>query len=264
MPRRASRTPGIAEDDADRHHRVAGRQEHDVGLPDGVEHPRCGRGAVEPGDDEASRGHGGLVSNPPLLEVDRALAAIAVVDDHVGLDRHVGHRHQLDAALRQAPARGEPGGHVAERGALPEPLRPHDVGAEVEVAEREPLRHSAVGGELGLHPVALVGPAPALALVHAVAEGVEQRVEVGADPQAEQGDVVAGVRDDGDRRVREAGGGVEVVAQAADEAGSADAARKGRDVHVRESVRRVRGAASPPETPGEPGKSTPITPTGLT
>ena len=195
-----------------------------------------------------------LVANPPLLEVDRALAALAVVDDDVGLDRHVGHRHQLDALLRQAPPGREPGGHLAERGALAEPLRAHDVGAEVEVAEREPLGDGAVGGELALHPVALVGAAPALALVHAVAERVEQGVEVGADPQPEQRDVVAGVRDDGDRRVREAGRGVEVVAQAADEAGAADAAGEGRDVHVRESVSRVRGAASPPRNAGAAGK----------
>ena len=96
----------------------------------------------------------------------------------------------------QAPARREPGGHLGQRHALAEPLRAHDVGAEVEVAEGEPLRHRAVGRELALDPVALVRPAPALALVDAAAEGVEQGVEVGTDPQAEQADVVTGVADD--------------------------------------------------------------------
>ena len=119
---------------------------------------------------------------------------------------------------------------------------------------REPLRDGTVRRELALHPVALVGAAPALALVDAVAERVEQGVEVGADPQAEQGDVVAGVRDDGDRRVREAGSGVEVVAQTADEAGSADAAGEGRDVHVRESVSPVRGGGESARNAGAAGK----------
>ena len=210
----------------------------------------CGRGPVEPGHDEATGRHRRLVADPPLLEVDRVLAALAVVDDDVRLDRHVGHREQVDALVRQAPAGREPGSDVAQGGALPEPLRPHDVGADVEVAEREPLGECAVRRELALHAVALVGAAPPLSLVHAVAQGVE----VGAHAQAEQGDVVTGVRDDGDRRVGEPGGGVEVVAQAADEACSADAAREGRDVHVRESVSRVRDAASPPETPGGAGK----------
>ena len=60
------------------------------------------------------------------------------------------------------------------------------MGAEVEVAEPEPLGHGAVRRELTLHAVALVGATPALALVDAAAEGVDQGVEVGADPQPEQ------------------------------------------------------------------------------
>ncbi len=53
---------------------------------------------------------------------------------------------------------------------------------EVEVAEREPLRLDAVRGELALDPVALVGPTPALAVVDAAAERVQQGVDVGAHP----------------------------------------------------------------------------------
>ena len=137
---------------------------------------------------------------------------------------------------------------------MAEPLRPHDVGAEVEVAEREPLGDRPVGGELTLNAVALVRATPALALVHAVAERVEQGVEVGADPKPEQGDVVSGVGDDGDRRVLEPRCGVEVVAEAADEASAADAAGESRDVHVRESVSRACEAAIPPRNAGGVGK----------
>ena len=85
----------------------------------------------------------------------------------------------------------------------PQPLAADDVGGEVAVAEAEPLRHGAVRGELLLHGVRLVDAPPALLLVDAAAEGVHHRVQVGADPQAEQGDVVAGVADDGDGRVGE-------------------------------------------------------------
>ena len=70
----------------------------------------------------------------------------------------------------------------------------------------------------------------------AAAEGVHHGVEVGADPQAEQRDVVGGVADDGDLGRVAAVGAVrrvagEVVPQAAQEPGSADAAREGRDPH---------------------------------
>ena len=136
--------------------------------------------------------------------------------------------------LGQAPARGQPRGHLGRRLPLRQPLRPHDVGAEVEVAEGEPLRHSAVGRELALDPRRLVGPAPALLLVDAAAEGVEQRVDVGADPQPEEADVVAGVGDDGELGFR--CHDVEMGSQAPEEAGSADAAREGCDSHAGQSV----------------------------
>ena len=94
-------------------------------------------------------------------------------------------------------------------------------GDEVEVAEGEPLRLGAVRGELGLEAVRLLGPAPPLTLVDTAAQGVEEGVDVGADAQPVEGDVVAGVRDDRDGRVLETGGGVEVVPEPADEAGAA-------------------------------------------
>ena len=68
----------------------------------------------------------------------------------------------------------------------PEQLRAVDVGAEVLVAEREPLGLGAERGELLGEVVRLVGPTPALALVDAAAEGVEQGVDVGADPEPEE------------------------------------------------------------------------------
>ena len=60
----------------------------------------------------------------------------------------------------------------------------------------------AVRGELRHRRVGLVRAAPALLLVDAPAEGVHDGVEVGADVQAVQGDVVGGVADDRDLGVR--------------------------------------------------------------
>ena len=265
MPRNASRTPGTPRMMPIDTTGLLGGRSTTSARRIASSTPGAAVARSSPATTKRLRRDGRLVADPPLLEVDRALAALLVVDDDVGLDRHVGHRQQLDALLGQAPAGRQPRGDLAERGTLPEPLRAHDVGADVEVAEREPLRDRTVGGELALHAVALVGAAPALALVDAAAERVEERVDVGADAQAEQGDVVTGVRDDGDGRVRESGGGVEVVAKAADEAGAADPAGEGRDVHGR-AVCQPRSAARRGRPTRRPVPRTveAISPSGLT
>jgi hypothetical protein len=100
------------------------------------------------------------------------------------------------------------------------------VRGEVEIAEREPGRPRAVGGEFGSDAMSLVRASPALRVVAAAAERVHHRVKVRADSQAEQGDVVGGIADDGDRRV----GGRR--AQAAQEARCADAAGKHGNPHA--------------------------------
>ena len=107
-----------------------------------------------------------------------------------------------------------------------EHLAAYDVGGEVAVTEPEPGRPDAVERELVAYGVGLVGPAPALFLVDATAEGVHDRVQVGADPQPEKGDVVGGVADHGDLRVGDGG------AQPAQEAGGTDAAGGDHDMHA--------------------------------
>ena len=141
---------------------------------------------------------------------------------HARLDPVVGHRQQPDARL---PALAQHPGDLGQRLTRREQLAAEDVRGEVEVAEREPGRPRAVGGELVADAMRLVRAPPALFLVAAAAERVHHRVQVWADPQAEQGDVVGGVADDGDRRV---GGRRE---QAAQEARGADAAGKHGNPH---------------------------------
>ena len=98
------------------------------------------------------------------------------------------------------------------------------MGAEVLVAQREPVGWDAERGQLGVNGIPLVGAAPPLALVDAPSEGVEHGVQIRAHPQPEKGDVVAGVPDDGHGAVGERGGPVEVGQEAAQESGSAHAA----------------------------------------
>jgi len=78
-------------------------------------------------------------------------------------------------------------------------------------------------------PVRLVDASPALLLVDAAPERVHDRVQVGADPQPEKGDVVGGVADHGDLRVGDGS------AQPAQEAGGTDAAGGNHDMHAAQS-----------------------------
>jgi hypothetical protein len=113
----------------------------------------------------------------------------------MGLDRVVRHRQQAHAGLPPtAERRGDGGQRLAVRQQLAAP----DVGREVLVAEREPVRAGLVGGELGPDAMRLRVPPPALVLVDAAAQGVHDGVQVRADAQAEQRDVVARVPDHGD------------------------------------------------------------------
>ena len=217
------------------------------------------------------------MAHPPLLEVDRLLTAGALaLDDDVGLDRGVGHRQQRDAELGQPPAGREAGDDLAQRHTAGEELGAVDVGRDVLVAEREPLGGGAEGGELGGDGVTLVGPTPPLTLVHAATEGVEDRVEVGADPQAEERDVVTGVADDGQldglgglNGVGGPGGGgdaaggargtvLEVAEEATEEAGPAHASGQGGDAHGTDPLS-PRHSACPQVTVGRPAQRPIIT-----
>ena len=133
----------------------------------------------------------------------------------MGFDRVVRHRQQADAGL---PAFAQHPGDLRQRLARREQLGPHDVRREVAVAEREPRRARTVRPELVADGERLVRAAPSLLLADAAAEGVHDRVQVRAHAQAEQGDVVTGIAEDGDLSARGS------RLQAAQEARCADAA----------------------------------------
>src|ERR1700761_9736253 len=145
-----------------------------------------------------------------------------ILDSDLGFDFVIGHWQQPYAWL---PAFAQDAGDLGQRLALGEQLAAEDVRGEVKDAEREPGRPRAVGGEFVPDTVGLVRASPALLLIAAATEGVHPRVKVWADPQAEQGDVVGGVANDGDCRV----GGRRK--QAAQEARGADASGKHGNPH---------------------------------
>ena len=189
---------GHAEDRPDGHDRVARRDQDDVGGGDRLEHARCGLGVVDAHLHERAGGQRGTVLDPPLLEVDGPARAVEV-DDDVGLAAVVGHRQQPDAGL---PPLAQRRGHVGERVAGVEHPGADEVGRDVEVAQPEPRRLGAVGRQLVLDAPGLVLASPAALVVRPVAQRVHDAVQVGADAQAVQRDVVAGVDDRGELVVR--------------------------------------------------------------
>ncbi len=125
---------------------------------------------------------------------------------------------------------------------------PVQVGRDVEVTQAEPARPGTVGGKLGQDRTGVTGPAPALLLVDAAAEGVHDGVQVGGHVQAEQRDVVAGVADDGNLGVRY------FRFQPAQEPGGPDSARGHGDAHAGKSGNR------PGPVPPHPRKTAHSTP----
>ena len=107
------------------------------------------------------------------------------------------------------------------------------MGAEVEVAEAEPLRHGAVCRELTLDAVALVGAAPALLLVDAAAEGVEQVSRSGQTRRPNRLMSSPVLPMTVSSASASSGVAVEVGAEAAEEPGAADASGQGGDAHAR-------------------------------
>ncbi len=190
-------------------------------------------GVLDPDLDDRESRRLSVQSYPVLLEVHGPSAGrLRVVRDrHVCLDPVVGHRQQPEPGVVGEPATGQRGRHLRERVAGVHQLGPDEMGSDVAVAEGEPERLDLVRPQLVQHLPGLAGPAPAAFDVVAAAEGVQHGVEVRADPQPVEGDVVGGVHDDGDLGVRvcrpDAGG----------EPRSADASGENRDAHRDRVVR---------------------------
>ena len=111
------------------------------------------------------------------------------------------------------------------------------MGGQVAVAEAEPIRLHAVGGEFLLGVPGFVAVPPAAFGVDAAAEGVHAGVEIGADAHAVHPGVVADVDDRGQLvsvAIRSAGelAQAEQMLHTQQEARAADAADQNRDLHT--------------------------------
>jgi hypothetical protein len=154
-----------------------------------------------------------------LLEPDFTLAD----DDHSGLDPVIAHREHPQ---RETPRRRDLRGHLRERGALAETMSAIEVGREVTIAEPEPRRARArreradiaVSLQRVHRAPCLPDETPACLGVDRPGERVRDGVEIGADVEAVQHDVVAGVDDR-----RDLGGGPHLD-EPGQEASGADAA----------------------------------------
>ena len=209
------------QDRADAHHRVGRRQHKDVRLPDRVQHAGCRGGGVDAHEHELMGGQSGAVLHPPLLEVNGGPALLGV-HHYVGLDTVVRHGQQRHSRL---PPRAQGCGDLVQRVPGREQLCAHQVGGDVAVPEREPQRIEAVRPKFVEDPVGLVTATPSALEVDPAAEGVHDGVQVGADLQSVQPDVIRGVADHGDLVIREGG------PQALQEPGATHAARQHRDPH---------------------------------
>ena len=122
----------------------------------------------------------------------------AIVGPQLGAHDVVGHRQQLGV---DAQGERELGLDLGQPDASAHPLRAQEVGRDVPVAEAEPrllpiaLEHRSGRPGLVAHP-------PAGGVVGQAGQRVHDGVEVRADEQAVELEVVAGVDDDGELDIR--------------------------------------------------------------
>ncbi len=152
-----------------------------------MEHGLCRAGLG--GSLEADTAH--LVPLAALDEVALEFDVTAVGQD-LGPKPVVGRRQNVAA---HAEGGCHVGGDLGESCAPAELRRAADEGPEVRVADPEP-RFLAVALEHPQGAVRVAGHAPAAHRVDEAGQGVEDAVEVGADVEAEQLEVVASVDDD--------------------------------------------------------------------
>ena len=181
--------------------------------------PGAGRGARRALDADAGDRDAVAAPHEVLLEGHRALGG---VEDR--RERVVG-RRQEGRAHPEAP--GDLGGDDGLGRALGEPVGAVQVGREVPVAEREPVRAAQVGQGVARDP-GLAGPAPAGGRVDQAGQRVGHGVEVRADDQPAVREVVADVDH------RDEVGLVDHRAQREEQSGGAHPAAEHRD-HARDT-----------------------------
>ncbi len=185
----------------DGHHRVRRGDDHSFGRGQGSQHAGAGAGRFDPGEADASHGHGVAASHEVLLEADLGRPFAGQGDP--GLDGILRHGQQRRG---HTPGRAHLGRHPGQARALAQAARAVEVGGQIGVAQAEPgATGSRAGrdhvGEAGQgvdRPPRLAGQAPAPPGVDRAGQRVGEGVQVGTHPQAVEPDVVTGVDHGGD------------------------------------------------------------------
>ena len=226
------------QDGLDAHEGVRGTDDHGVCRLEGLEH--LGRWASLLGTGKAHLPHHRLP--PPAHEVVLKVQ-LPLVGDHARAHRRIGDGQE--AGLHPQGV-GQPRGDLGEPEALAQPGGAQHVGGQVAVAQPEPGLLSVAGQHLqGGEGVAR--HAPAGLRVGDARQGVHQGVQVGADGEPPQLEVVAHVADHRQAAAQEL---LEPLGQLR----ATHAPRQGHHLHVRHSVTSstaLRGRSRPPSA-GQP------------
>src|SRR5439155_5876368 len=172
------------EDRPDADVRVARRDHDQARALERLEDARRGRRRVGPLEMHALGLLAVLARDEPLLERERTVGGRDPRAETV-----VGRRHQMKAETQPLC---EPRRDPRQRHAAAKRLRPHEMKAEVAVAEPEPLLAPEALRLLERVP-RLVRPAPAPLLVTEAGKRVEDAVQIGRDMETEYLHVVADV-----------------------------------------------------------------------
>src|SRR3712207_1510081 len=178
--------PRDGQDRADAHHGVGGAEDHQVGPSERLEDGVGGPGVVYAAQAQPEHLVPLATADEVLLELERAVWG---VED--GRHRLVAHR-QYDAL--DAERRREVGGDGRQHLSGAQPRGAQNVGREVPVTQLEP-GVLAVAGEHLQGVERLVPYPPAGIGVCDPGQGVHDRVQVGADAQSPEVEVVGGVHD---------------------------------------------------------------------
>lgn len=169
-----------------------------IGLDDRRQHAGGRDRLAQPALKELTRRYLSPVAHPPLLKMDEFARRVFICrlgEAHVSFYRLIAHRQQANPRL---PAPTEKCGRLAQALAARQQVAAHDMGCQIEVAEGKPVETAPIGGDFHRGTAGLIRSSPALLLGNSSPEGVHDRVEVGADSQPVEGEIVADVGDHGD------------------------------------------------------------------
>ena len=168
---------------------IAGREQHDCGRHDGIDHARSGFGLIRSG--ETNRIDRILI--PALHEI---FLEAQLADGRVDPGFHAGIAHGENARLHAHPG-GDVGGHFGQSFALPKQFCAQQVDGEVAVAGVKPdglaqFAHGLQAKEsVALH-------APAALLAEQSGQHVGDGIEIGRNVKSPPLQIVSGVDDDGE------------------------------------------------------------------